>query len=91
VQVSQPQEQIIIEINKEEDLNKISALQLNLVLPRSKHKVSKHNKVSKTEPLLVYELAAKAQEITPMKEATVEVNSVTVALIKQKVMVQREQ
>ncbi len=82
--ISRPQETITINITNKKDLDKISSMRLDLLLPQGQQKKSKLSRVYRTEPLLVYELPVKVQRIIPIKEATVKVNLITVTLIKNK-------
>jgi hypothetical protein len=84
VNISRPQETITINITNKKDLDKISSMRLDLLLPQGQQKKSKLSRVYRTEPLLVYELPVKVQRIIPIKEATVKVNLITVTLIKNK-------
>ena len=82
--ISRPQETITINITNKKDLDKISSMRLDLLLPQGQQKKSKLSRGYRTEPLLVYELPVKVQRIIPIKEATVKVNLITVTLIKNK-------
>ncbi|TYO95324.1 hypothetical protein [Desulfallas thermosapovorans] len=89
--ISNSRETIVIEIKDREDLNKISSMKLDLLLPRARRKINKPGRFyNKTEPLITCELPAKVHRVIPVKKATVEVNLVTMTLIKQKTCYQKE-
>jgi len=79
VHTGRPQEKITLKIDRKE-LDKISSMKLDLLLPQSQPQKRKHRRVYQTEPLLVCELPVKVHRIIPIKEATVTVNLITVHL-----------
>lgn len=89
--INKLQEKIVIEIHDKNDLDKISCIKLDLLLPRTRGRINKPGKFySKTEPLITCELPVKVHRVIPVKKATVEVNLVTMTLIKQKTCYQKE-
>ncbi|KAF1084189.1 hypothetical protein SPSYN_02593 [Sporotomaculum syntrophicum] len=80
----QLQETITIAIHNREDLDKISSMKLDLLLPKHPEKIIKRGKVyNKTEPVVVCELPVVVHETIPIKKAKAQVNSITATLIKQ--------
>ncbi len=81
---NQLQETVTIALHNRGDLDKISSMKLDLLLPKRPEKKIKQGKVyNTTEPVVVCELPVEVHEIIPIKEAKAQVNSVTATLIKQ--------
>jgi len=80
----QPQPTITIAISSQEDLDKISHMELNLLLSKEQLKKSLPGKVySHSEPLLACQVTAQLKGKLPIKEATAEVNAVSATISKQ--------